>query len=675
MPTYIQPILEWLHLHPHWASVAAFGVCFVECMVIFGLLTPGVIFMSGIGALVGSGIVPFWEIMLSAILGAVCGDILSYWLGMHYHAHIREIWPFKRYPTLFAAGQTFFEKHGGKSVFFGKFAGPLRAITPVTAGILHMHPVRFIIVSLLSSIIWVPIYMFPGFIIGAAAQELSPQATTHLFVLIIGILLLLWLTSSLIRHLLVWKLRLLDVGFGHLWQYIKKKPNLKWLQNWLVDADSPDSTRPLILFTASIVCMILFLVLALNVYYQGYFTHLNWPVYYLFRGIRNPLGDEILLIVTMIAEPKLMFGIILLIGVYLLFKRRFNAALCWLGCNFSSIAIASLIRNIIHSARPIGLTLSPTGWSFPSGHSLLSVSIFGFLAVILARELPTKYRSYIFTTAVSLILLVVLSRLYLGAHWLTDTLGGVLLSLSSLTFFTQVYYRKPSKKVPTQQLLYVVSFLFIISVSYYAFTHYSRLQYNYTPQSQPMHLMSKSDWWEQTNSLPLHYSTTRVGQPAHWLNVQWSSQLSDIRQMLSNKGWIDLTHPKFIIFLKNVILSTPQPSPVFAQLYNDQAPSLIMGKPLGNGEYLLLHLWPANTLLITKQGSLDTQLWIGSIGFANLKKNHKNGSDVSEVKSTQLLEKDLSQLKTKHIPYPSIKPLNRNNARSWSGYIILIEPK
>ena len=99
----IQPLLNILHTHPHWAVFIIFFLSFLESAAVIGLLFPGTIIMTAVGALVGTGTLSFLSVALWAATGAIVGDVLSFWLGHHYHEHIRDFWPFRKYPHLSAA--------------------------------------------------------------------------------------------------------------------------------------------------------------------------------------------------------------------------------------------------------------------------------------------------------------------------------------------------------------------------------------------------------------------------------------------------------------------------------------------------------------------------------------------------------------------------------------------
>jgi membrane protein DedA with SNARE-associated domain len=123
-------LLDWVAQNPLWSGVVIFLVAMSESLAIVGLIVPGVIIMFGIGALIAAGAIEFWSAMAWAVAGAVVGDGLSFWLGRHYRDRLTAMWPFSRYPSSLEQGVAFFNKYGGKSVAFGRFFGPVRAVIP-----------------------------------------------------------------------------------------------------------------------------------------------------------------------------------------------------------------------------------------------------------------------------------------------------------------------------------------------------------------------------------------------------------------------------------------------------------------------------------------------------------------------------------------------------------------
>src|SRR5579863_1927032 len=115
MSDVVSTILQWINEHPNLAGLATFIISAAESVAIIGTIVPGSVMMTAIGALIGAGIIPFWSTLIWAILGAIAGDGISYWMGYHFKSRLNYIWPFKTHPSLLASGKIFFDKHGAKS--------------------------------------------------------------------------------------------------------------------------------------------------------------------------------------------------------------------------------------------------------------------------------------------------------------------------------------------------------------------------------------------------------------------------------------------------------------------------------------------------------------------------------------------------------------------------------
>jgi membrane protein DedA with SNARE-associated domain len=88
----------------------------------------------------------------AAIVGAVFGDGLSFWLGRRYHREILLRWPLNRYPQFIDRSEAFIKTYGGASVFLARFIAMVRAFVPLVAGILGMSSRQFYAANILSSL-------------------------------------------------------------------------------------------------------------------------------------------------------------------------------------------------------------------------------------------------------------------------------------------------------------------------------------------------------------------------------------------------------------------------------------------------------------------------------------------------------------------------------------------
>src|SRR5207244_8656737 len=130
------------------------------------------------GTLLSAGTLPYASILIGAIFGAVFGDAVSYWLGRNFGGGIARVWPFSRHPELLSRGILFFERHGGKSVFIGRFFGPVRAVVPLAAGIMQMPRGRFWLAIVFSALVCVLLFLLVCYVVGAIEDRLCSTATT-----------------------------------------------------------------------------------------------------------------------------------------------------------------------------------------------------------------------------------------------------------------------------------------------------------------------------------------------------------------------------------------------------------------------------------------------------------------------------------------------------------------
>ena len=140
----------------------------------------------------------------------------------------------------------------------------------------------------------------------------------------------------------------------------------------------------------------------------------------------NPLGVSIMKFISLLGSPSFFLSVVLSIFVYLLMnKKRRNAKLILLSVVGSFFLNASL-KNIFTRIRPLNyMLIKYGGYSFPSGHSMVSMSFYTTLTYILLQNVKDKKtRTFMWIGNFVIIGLVGFSRLYLGVHWPTDVIVG-----------------------------------------------------------------------------------------------------------------------------------------------------------------------------------------------------------------------------------------------------------
>jgi membrane protein DedA with SNARE-associated domain len=196
MEHLVQPTLAFISAHSVWAFPVMFITSFGESFAFLSLLFPGTSILIVAGTLMAAGSLPYWPVLAGAVIGAVLGDSVSFWLGRRYGGGIGRIWPFTRNPDLLPNGMRFFARHGGKSVFIGRFFGPVRAVVPLAAGIMRMPRGLFWLANITSAIVWAPMLVFAGDTVGDVGGQLIGSGNTALLVFggltAFGIVALLW---------------------------------------------------------------------------------------------------------------------------------------------------------------------------------------------------------------------------------------------------------------------------------------------------------------------------------------------------------------------------------------------------------------------------------------------------------------------------------------------------
>lgn len=103
-----------------------------------------------------------------------------------------------------------------------------------------------------------------------------------------------------------------------------------------------------------------------------------------------------------------------------------------------STALNILLKNIVQRPRPEGYRLiEESGYSFPSGHSMVSVAFYGFIVYLIWKKVENKKLKYFLCAVLSILAVAIgFSRIYLGVHYASDVLAGGVLSIAYLVAYT-----------------------------------------------------------------------------------------------------------------------------------------------------------------------------------------------------------------------------------------------
>lgn len=174
--------------NPDWLAASIALIAFVESFAIVGIIVPGVALLYVVAFLAGSGMLSLTSTLGLALIGAVIGDGLSFLLGRYFRDDVRD-WPVIRNNVEWLdSGERFIARHGVISIVVGRFIGPVRPVMPLVAGTLAMPAPLFFSVNALSALAWAPVYVLPGFALGAALE--MPFSSRELTAIAAAVLLI-----------------------------------------------------------------------------------------------------------------------------------------------------------------------------------------------------------------------------------------------------------------------------------------------------------------------------------------------------------------------------------------------------------------------------------------------------------------------------------------------------
>lgn len=184
------PAVQYLGI---WFYLLVILASLLESTIIIGTFVPGTVLLLFFGFTASQGEIGLYQIIISTAVGAIVGDCISYILGTYGHSYIHEKKGLLRLSHI-EIGKAFFVKHGGKSVFFGRFIGPLRQVIPFVAGMVHMEQKRFLFLNTLGGVLWAYTYIVVGFYFGSNLQVLD-KTLSRVGLIISGVVVLVLVYS------------------------------------------------------------------------------------------------------------------------------------------------------------------------------------------------------------------------------------------------------------------------------------------------------------------------------------------------------------------------------------------------------------------------------------------------------------------------------------------------
>ncbi len=431
------PTITNLGLFSYWII---FLVAVLESIPLVGLIIPGAIVLLFAGFLSKMGVLDLGDLIWFAGAGGILGDALAYTLGASTRLQNRLLLKFPK--KLVERSEKFIDDHGGKSILFARFIGPIRGFVPYLSGMLGMKRLNFYVWNVLSGFASAAAYLTLGWIFGQAWETALTWSSRVGFLLLV--LLGCFALLLLVRYLMG--------RYGpHLWRvtvslltsqrtametnpdvkkFIQNHPRLiHFFQHRL--SLQRFSGLPLSFLVMAMLWAIATLGgLIQDVIASDPIVEADIRIENLLYFFRNPRATEVLLWLTQLGNWKviILWSLGLSLFLFLWHNKKFIVPL-WTSLLGAQV-LALLGKVIVQRERPALAVYAEDSFSFPSGHATVAVVFYGFLAYLIWRTVVNRnIRLNALLLSAVLILTVGFSRLYLGVHYLSDVLGGYVLGM------------------------------------------------------------------------------------------------------------------------------------------------------------------------------------------------------------------------------------------------------
>ncbi|PIQ12575.1 MAG: PA-phosphatase [Hydrogenophilales bacterium CG18_big_fil_WC_8_21_14_2_50_58_12] len=488
----------------------------------------------------------------------------------------------------------------------------MRPVIPMIAGMLDMPPARFYPANILSALGWAPAYILPGVVFGASLR-LAEAVATRLAMTAVALVLVIWCGVWGIGRAVLWLQPRIERGLSFLQAWSTAAPSgrnrpLRKLVAALLDPTQPESRTLLILAGLLIVAAWGFFGVLEDVLTRDPLVFIDSAAYHFLQGLRTPFGDAIMIALTELGDAAVTVLVVSAALLWLLAQRAWRPAAYLLAAVGFAAALTVAIKAGLHLPRPTSLYNGISEFSFPSGHATMSIVSYGFLTVLAARELSARRRLAVLTATVLLVILIAFSRLYLGAHWLSDVLAGLAFGTAWVALLGIAYLRHPAPAFSVRGLMVVTFSALLVGGGFHIATRHADDTQRYAVH-QNTRFMAQQDWWNVAwQTLPA-WRIDIEGEYEQPITVQWAGSPEYLRRSLLATGWrepLPLSGRNFLLWFD------PSRSaielPLLPRVHDGRHEALALVRPVP-GQRLVLRLWQTDAML----RETAQPIWVGTV--------------------------------------------------------------
>ena len=416
-----------------WTYLLVGVFAFAETGAFVGLVVPGETTMLLGGAVAGQGAIDIYLLIAIAWFSAWAGDTTSFFIGRR----LGREFVLRNGPRVgisherFEQVEDYFSRHGGKTIFIGRWISLVRALAPFIAGSSGMNYRAFLPYSILGTGLWASAHILVGYFFSRSIESAAEYAGRGAFLLATTIVVVVSVVF-LYRHFKVKANRRAAVAWmeqqaATRWIVVltrRFRPQLRFL--W--ERVTPGGTFGLE-FTSlmAILAVASFVLVAYTVIVSGDAgpTPGDTTAIEAVESLQAGWLVDVSKVVTAFGSFAVVGCLALLSAVLLIVRRRWAE----LGVLVAGMALIYVgvheLKDAIDRPRPGGGLVDVSGSSFPSAHAAYSTFYVWLAVTIVMRLRPGMARgAAVVTAGIALTALVGLSRVYLSVHYLSDVNAG-----------------------------------------------------------------------------------------------------------------------------------------------------------------------------------------------------------------------------------------------------------
>ncbi|RZZ86141.1 bifunctional DedA family/phosphatase PAP2 family protein [Pseudoxanthomonas winnipegensis] len=604
MDSWFDGLLDWIAAHPVAAGAVVFLIALCDSLIVLGAIVPALPLLIGVGVVIGLGELSGPYAVVCAALGAFVGDGVSFWVGRRWGTQLRAHWPFSKYPQLLERGERLFHRNSLKAIFIARYVGPIRPFVPAVAGMLHMPLKRYLPASAAAGLSWAVLFLLPGWMLGQAYDAVA--AVAGRLAVVVGLLLVvLGVIWAAVLYSYRWFAAHADALLARGLAWSRAHPVLGRHSVALFDPRRRETVSLAVLAVALLaLAWVLFAFLAV-VLGHGEPLGVDLALYELMHSLRNPLADRPLAAIAAIGDADVLAPAWLAVLGYLAWRKRWLAVGHWVAAIVFGVALTGWLGVVVDIPKP---PVVAGGFGFPSKAVTMSTIIFGFFAVLISRELPGRDRAWPYVVAGVVVSTIGFARIYLGAHWLSDVVGGTLLGVVWVLILGVAYRSRVRRSLWVKPLAWLFYGVFVLAALWHGPRAVDRMLALF---DAPIASIARPlpDWWKDDwRKLPA--TRNEFDDAQRWpLDVQIAGPLQPLVRHLEDQGWRLQPQAGWERALQLLDSDLPRERhPVLPATLDTRAESLLMLKPGPRADQqYALRLWASPIALQPGQ----VPLWIG----------------------------------------------------------------